>query len=107
MKRPICPLCRVELQHEYAMSPEEGETGPKRLEEHIQFWMHNPNNLYEDIFVTAHKSCHGKVKASFPDFDNPTQQDWHNPMLPFILQNDQVVLRKLSLVGANLDGIPN
>lgn len=42
-------------------------------EEQTQYWTHNPKDLHRDIFVTAHKKCFDKVKAVYPNFDQPVQ----------------------------------
>lgn len=114
MKRPICPLCGVELQHEYVTK--EGYVyrpanplepmpttitlvpGPVTVkqEEQVQFWVHNPRSIHEDILVTAHKACYDKAKAAYPSFDVPTEKDWGNPRLPVIGSDSKIILRPLS-----------
>lgn len=87
MKRPICPLCGVALQHEYS---NDKDGNPVLIEKHVVVNIHNPRNLHEDIKVFVHETCYNKVKAMYPKFDEPTQDDWASPKIPTI-GNDNIV----------------
>ena len=96
MNNASCPLCGIELQHEFIDEElESGETVTKIQEEQMQIWVHNPRNLHEDILVSVHKDCYDKVKVVYPTFDKPTEKDWASPRLPFI-SGSKITLRALS-----------
>ncbi len=70
-KQPKCSICGQDLMSNDGY---EGNDENKVLKEpQVKYWMHNPRNLHEDILVTTHKECFEKIKAVYPDFDNPIQ----------------------------------
>lgn len=92
MKRPICPLCGVELNHATARDKDDKVI---IVEEQIEIDIHNPRYIHEDVKVMVHKACHDKVKALYPNYDSPTQADWAAPKLPFIGVDGKVSLKDL------------
>lgn len=98
MKRPLCPLCGIELQHEYLTEAlESGVTVTRQQEKHVQIWIHNPRYIHEDIQVSVHEECYKKVKAAYPNLDYPTQNDWANPRIPTIGKDGRISLTNIQL----------
>ena len=76
------------------MSNEGKDEEGKVIEPQISYWMHDPRSLHRDILVTVHENCHKSVKKIFPNFDNPTSDDWDNPLFPTI-DGDIVEMKNL------------
>lgn len=75
----------MDLKHEF-------EPDGKLIEEQVDIWIHNPNNIHEDIKIKAHKACFDKVKLAYPDFDKPTEVDWAKPVY-YKIKNDVVAIK--------------
>jgi len=96
MKKTPCILCGIELEDEYVdVRDDAGRVSQKLSEKHAQIWVHNPRNLHEDILVPVHKVCYDKVKASYAEFDIPTEKDWNDPKIPAIDKDGKIAPKNL------------
>ncbi len=85
-----CSICQKDLMSNDGY---EGQDENKVLiEPQVKYWMHDPRNLHADVEVTAHQVCFDKIKAIYPDFDNPVE-DYDICKYPTLDKIGKVVLK--------------
>ncbi len=91
MIQPKCTICGKDLMSNDGY---EGQDENKVLiEPQVKYWAHDPRDTHRDIEVSAHKNCADKVKETYPDFDQPTQD---KKDYPIINKAGAVVLKKVA-----------
>jgi hypothetical protein len=105
MIKPKCIICGKKLLGGYQKIiyeeidkmdiPQEEKDELKKLPEQVEYYVHDPRDIHRDIPVYVHKSCFDKVKAIYPNFDNPTQDDYSNVQYPIINKFGNVEMKKL------------